>query len=153
MTTVREDSLNGVLIQLKQAVWWTALASIYFGSELAKVLWRPHDDFYPFSILLWGAMAIVYFVTSRGALVRLTYAVELADAQATRIKTRRVLAVVFGIACVSFCFGLSVVASKVFGGLYPIAAVLLGPLLLFTGVLAHREIKRLASSLRPLRSF
>ena len=152
MSTARKESVNQVITQLKQAAWWTLLASIYFGSELAKVMWRPHDDFYPFSILLWGAMAIAYLLVSRGALMQLTYAVGLADAQATRMKTRKVLVVIFGAACLSFSFGLCFVASKLFGGLYPVAAVVLGALLLFVGVLTHREIKRLGSSLTLLSS-
>jgi hypothetical protein len=145
MTTAKSDLINGIVTQTKQCAWWTVLTSVYFGSELAAAMWEPHDDFYPFGVLLLGAMTVISFLGSRGALVRLTYAVELADAGAMRTKTRKVLVSIFGAACISLSFGLFVVASKRFGGLYPVAAAVLGVLLLWIGFLMHRGIKRLAS--------
>jgi hypothetical protein len=139
-TSARSDRINGIVSQLKLSVWWTLLASIYFGWEVADVMWKPHDDFYPFPILMWGALTVISFWGSPGALVQLTYAVEFAEAETTRMKTRSVLVAIFGAACISFCWAVCVVASKLFGRLYLAAAVVLGVLLLFIGFLMYRWI-------------
>ena len=54
------------------------------------------------------------------------------------------LVAIFGAACISFCFGVCAVTSTLFGGLYPVTAVVFGVLLLLTGFLMHREVKKLA---------
>ncbi len=146
-TTARSDRINGIVSQLNLSVWWTLLSSVYFGWEVADAMWKPHDDFYPFPILMWGALTIISFLGSRGALVQLRYAVEFAEAETTRMKTRRALAAIFAAACISFCWAVCVVASKRFGGFYQSTAVVLGVLLLFIGFLMYRWMKRFALAL------
>ena len=145
--TARSDLINGIVSRLKLSVWWTLLSSLYFGWEVADSLWKPHDDFYPFPLLMWGALTIISFWGNRGALVQLRYAVEFSEAEATRMKTRRALAAIFAAACISFCWAVCVVASKRFGGLYRFTAIVLGVLLLFIGFLMYRWIKRFALAL------
>jgi hypothetical protein len=152
MGSAKSDLINGIISQLKLSTAWTFIASGWLGLELGKVIWKPHDDFYPFTVLLWGAMTVVMFLGIRGGLVALTFAVPLAEADATRMKTRAVLVAGFGIACISFCFALCLVASKRVGGLYPIAAVVFGMLLPLIGSLMHGVIKRLAAFVTPLGS-
>ena len=53
MTKAKSDLIEGIFSQLKLSAWWTVLAAAQFGLELAKVLWKLHDEFYPFNLLLW----------------------------------------------------------------------------------------------------
>jgi len=146
-TTARADLISGIVSRLKLSVWWILLSSLYFGSEVADSLWKPHDDFYPFPLLMWGALTIISFWGNRDALVQLRYAVEFAEEKTTRMKTRGALAAIFGASCISFCLAVCVVASKRFGGLYRSTAVVLGVLLLLIGFLMYRRMKRFALSL------
>jgi|ERR1700730_5448133 len=152
MSSAKSDLIKGIIGGLKLSAAWTFMASTYFGMELGRVIWKPHDDFYPFSVLLWGAVSVVWVFGIRGRLVELTLAVPLAEADATRMKTRGVLAGGFGNACVSVCLGLCLVASKRVGGLYPVATAVLGVLLLLIVFLIYRAIKRLAAFVTPLSS-
>lgn len=152
MGSAKSDLINGIVSQLKLSAAWTFMASAWFGLELGKVIWKPHDDFSPYTAWLWGAFTVVTFLRIRGELVRLTFAVPLAEADATRMKTRGVLVADFGIACISFCFALCLVASKRVGGLYPLAAVVFGVLLLLIGFLMHGAIRRLSAFVTPLGS-
>lgn len=152
MRSANSDLIKGIISQLKQSAAWTFLAAVYFGFELGKHVWKTHDDFYPFTILLWGAMTIATVFGMRGWLVRLTFAVPLAEADATRMKMRGILVTDFGIACVSFCFGLCLVASKRVGGIYAVAAIAFGVLLLLIGFHIYRAIKRLGEFVKPMGS-
>lgn len=120
--------------------------------ELGWVIWKPHDDFYPFPVLLWGAVSVFSIVGIHRRLVELAFAVPLAEADATRMKTRGVLVASFGNACVSVCLGLCLAASKRVGELYPVATAVLGALLLLIVLLMYRAIKRLAAFVTALVS-
>src|SRR5271163_3153052 len=122
MTTAKSDQIAGIVSRLKLSAWWTILASSEFGLELGRVIWKPHDDFYPLTVVLWGGVTVFSFLMCRSALVGLPYAVTLTEAGAMRLKTRGVLMVIFSAACISFCFGLCALASKRLGGLFPVAA-------------------------------
>jgi hypothetical protein len=152
MASANSELINGIAGQLKLSTAWTFLAAAYFGMELGKHIWNAHDDFYPFTVLLWGGITIAMAFGFRGALTRLTLAVPLADAEATRTKTRGMLLADIGFLCVSFCFGLCVVPTKRVGGFYIVAAVVLGLILVLIGFLMHRAIKRLAEFVKPLGS-
>jgi hypothetical protein len=138
MTTAKSDLIKGIFSQLKLSAWWTVFAAAQFGLELGKVVWKLHDEFYPFNLLLWGAMTVFSFLANRGAIVRLTYSVALAEVDATRMKTRKLLPTIFGVSCVSFCFGLCAGPAKRFGGLYLVAVIASGVLLLLIGFLMYR---------------
>jgi len=144
LSTYKSDLINGTVTQIKYSCLFTLVSSISFGMELADALWKPHDDFYPFRMLMWAAMCALFFLASRGALKNFTYTVELAEADVTRVKARKVLLAIFGAALNSFCFAISAIAAKQSGGLYNVAAVVLGVLPLFFGFLMYRGIKRLA---------
>jgi len=150
MASANSELIKGIAGQLKLSAAWTFLAAAYFGLELGKHIWNTHDDFYPFTVLLWGGTTIAMAFGFRGALRRLTLAVPLADAEATRMKTRGMLLADIGFLCVSFCFGLCVAGSKQVGGLYIVALVVLGVLLVLIGFLMYRAIKRLAEFVKPL---
>jgi hypothetical protein len=155
MSTAKSDIIKGMISGLKLSALWIFLASTRFGVDLGTVLWKPHDVLYPFDVVFWGVVTVAMIVANRGSLVRLTYSVALAEADATRTKTRGILIANFGNACISFCFGLCVVASKRVGGLYPVALTVFGVLLFLVGIHINREIKRLAAfmtSLGELRS-
>ena len=122
------------------------------GLELGKHIWNVHDDFYPFTVLLWGIATVFWIFALRGGLRRLTFAVPLADADATRLKTRGILLADIGFLCISFCFGLCLAASKPVGGFYIVATVVFGVLLVLIGFLMYRAIKRLAEFVKPLGS-
>ena len=144
MSTYKSDLINGTVTQIKYSCLFTLVSSISFGMELADALWKPHDDFYPFRMLMWAAMCALFFLASRGALKNFTYTVELAEADVTRVKARKVLLAIFGAALNSFCFGMSVVASRLFGGVCIVAAVVFALLALFSAFLMFRGIKHLA---------
>jgi hypothetical protein len=152
MTTKDPDRLAGIVSQLKLSAWWAVLASAYFGAAFAGAIWKPHDDFNPFLLLLWGAMAVFSLFRCRATLVGLTYSVALEEADATRTKTRGLFLAVCGAACISLSLGLCAIASKRFGGMFPIAAVVLLAALVLSGSLMHRAIIRLARKLTPERS-
>jgi hypothetical protein len=148
MFTAKPDVINEIVSRIRLSAWWIAIASISFGMEIAKVAWIPHDDFYPFPVLMWGAMTAISLFGLTGALKQLAYAVPPAHAEAAESRKRAAAAVSFGIVCVCllFCFGLSVVASKRFGGIYPVVAAVLGILILWGGFLLNRRINRLVPS-------
>jgi hypothetical protein len=152
MASENSELIKGIAGQLKLSVAWTFLAAAYFGMELGKHIWNVQDYFYPFPVLGWGAATVATVFGIRSALMRLAFAVPLADADATRLKSRGILLADIGFLCVSFCFGLCAVPSKRVGGLYIVAAVVLGVLLVLAGFLMYRAIKRLAEFVKPLGS-
>ena len=125
------------------------MASSEFGLELGRVIWKPHDDFYPLTVVLWGGVTVFSFLMCRSALVGLPYAVTLTEAGAMRLKTRGVLMVIFSAACISFCFGLCALASKRLGGLFPVAAIVFLMVLISIGFLVHRRLTQLWQGLSP----
>jgi hypothetical protein len=152
MVSGNSEIIKGIISQLKLSAAWTFMAAAYFGMELGKRIWNSQDDFYPFTVLLWGAATAFNVYGMRSVLVRLAFAVPLADADATRLKTRGILLADIGFLCVSFCFGLCVVPTKRVGGFYIVAAVVLALLLVLIGFLMYRAIKRLAEFVKPLGS-
>lgn len=150
MKTANAELIKGIFSGLKLTAAWIGLASASFGMQVGKMIWKPQDEFYPFSTLVWGAVTVAFLFGGRGALTRLTYAVPLADAEATRSKTREYLVVSFGIACASFCFGVCLVGSKRAGELCIVAAVASGALLVLIAFLMRRTIKRLAAFVAAL---
>jgi quinol-cytochrome oxidoreductase complex cytochrome b subunit len=152
MASENSELVKGIASQLKLSAMWTFIAAVYFGLELGRHIWNVHDDFYPFTVLIWGGISAVWLLGFRGGLRRLTFAVPLADADATRKKTRRIFLVDIAFLCVSLCFGLCLVGSKQVGGLYIVAAVVFGVLLVLIGFIMYRAIKRLAEFVKPLGS-
>ena len=152
MKTANAELIKGIISGLKLTAAWTFLAPASFGMEAGRAIWRLHNDFYPFNLILYGGATVFTLFAGRAALTRLTYAVPLTDVEATRLKTREYLVYNFGIACFSFGFGLSLAGSKGSGGLYPIAAVALGALLILNGFLMRGAIKRLAAFVTALGS-
>jgi hypothetical protein len=148
--SANSDFIKGIISGFKLSAAWTFLAAIRFGVEVATAIWKPLDDFYPFNLLLWGAATVVMVFAIRGNLARLTFAVPLPEADSTRMKTHSILLANFGIACVSFCLGLCLVSSKRVGGIYTVAAIAFGVLLLLIGFLMYRAIKRLGEFVTPL---
>jgi hypothetical protein len=59
------------------------------------------------------------------------------------MKARKVLVAIFSAVCISFCSGVRVVASKRFAGLYSVAGVVFGVLLLLTGLTNYKRIQQL----------
>ena len=149
MASANSELIKGIAGGLKLSALWTFMAPVYFGLELGKHIWNAHDDFYPFTVLLWGAITVGMVFGLREVLMRVTFAVPLADAEATRKKTRRILLADIAFLCVSLCFGLCLIGSKQVGGLYIVAAVVFGVLLVLIGFLMHRAIKRLAEFVKP----
>jgi hypothetical protein len=152
MNSASSELIKGITSQLKVSVAWTFLAAAYFGMELGKHIWNVQDDFYPFTVLGWGAATVATVFGIRSALMRLAFAVPLADADATRLKSRGILLADIGFVCVSFCFGFCVVPSKRVGGLYIVAVVAFGVLSALYGFLMYRAINRLAEFVKPLGS-
>jgi hypothetical protein len=147
MPTAKSDLIKLVIDQLKLAAGWTVLSWIAFGLEVGRAMWKPHGDFYPIFLVGWGGMAAFSVFKVRTNLVQLPYTVPLEEADTTRMKLRGVWVFFCGTACISFCFGLCGAASRLFGGLYPFAAIAFGVLLLLIVFLMYRRIKRLASDL------
>src|ERR1700721_3928056 len=112
MASENSELIKGITGQLKLSAAWTFMAAAYFGLEVGKHIWNAQDDFYPFTVLLWGAATVLNVYGMRSVLVRLALAVPLADADATRMKTRGTLLAEIGLLWVSFCFGLCVVPTK-----------------------------------------
>ena len=142
---MKSDVIVETVGRLKLSTWWIVIAPISFGMEAGQLIWKPNDEFYPFTLLMWGAMTVISFVGLRRAFDQLTYAVPLADAEAVRVKTRDLTAVSVGVTCISFCFGLSIVASKRLGGWCPIVAMILGLLTISLNFLLRSKISRLTS--------
>ena len=87
MKSARADRLKEIISRLRLAVGWTLLAGLYCGMEMGRHIWQLNDDFYPFTILLWGAMTIFMVSMVRGNLVGLSFVVPLADADSIRMRT------------------------------------------------------------------
>jgi hypothetical protein len=142
MGAAKSAVVNGVS-QLKLSGWWVVIATMSFGMELGKGIWKPHDDFYPFPLLIWGAITVISVLGLRGNLVGLPYAVTLEEASAMRNRTRPLFRIGLGTACVSLALGLCVVASKTLRGIYPAVAGGLAILLFLLIFLMYRKIARL----------
>jgi hypothetical protein len=144
MKSARADRLKEIISRLRIAAAWTLLAGFYCGMEMGRHIWQLHDDFYPFTILLWGAMTIYMVFMVRGLLVGLPLAVPLADADSIRMRTRGFLLSDIIVGCISISLGLCLGPAKHVGGMYRVGAAVLGAALLLISVLMHRAIKRLA---------
>lgn len=142
MSGAKPEVVNGVS-QLRLSGCWIVIATMSFGMELGKGIWKPHDDFYPFPLLIWGAMTVISILGLRGNLAGLPYAVNLEEAPAMRNKTKPLSIIGLGVACVSLALGLCVVASKTLGGIYPAAAGGLAVLLVLLIFLMYRKIAHL----------
>jgi hypothetical protein len=152
MASETSDLIKGIISRVKISAAWTFLATAWFGLEVGRIIWKPNDEFYPFTVLFWGAATILTLFGTRSVLMQLAFAVPLSEADATRTKARGILVTDLGIAGISFCFAVCMVATKRVGGFYIVAAVVFGVLLVLIGFLMHRAIKRLAEFVKPLGS-
>jgi hypothetical protein len=146
MASAKVALIQGIIGSLRLYAAWTLLASFYFGMELGKRIWKVSDDFYPFTILLWGALTVFWVLGVRSTLERLSFAVPLADADTVRVKTRGILLTDIIIACISTFFGLCLVASKRIWEMYPVGAAVFGTLLLLVGFWMYRQLSALPHS-------
>src|ERR1700721_3701003 len=102
MASENSELIKGITGQLKLSAAWTFMAAAYFGLEVGKHIWNAQDDFYPFTVLLWGAATVLNVYGMRSVLVRLALAVPLADAHATRRNTPGPFSAANGVSLVAF---------------------------------------------------
>lgn len=150
MGTSNSERSKALAGQLRLSAAWCFIGPAQFGLELAKAMWRPRDElFYPLGLILWGFFCLLVLYRTLVGLNQVSYNVPLAIANDKKKEARSVMPYIVGIALVSFCFAMSLVATKLFGRLWAVAAVALGVVVGLMAFITARKIKRFARDFYP----
>jgi len=120
-------------------------ASLLLGGRLALDTWKKQEDFYPLQLVVLGFLTLMYARVLLRDLAGLSWSTNAEEAKWKKGKARHLMAYIFGTMLMCFCFGVCLVAARVFGKLYIVAAVGSGILMLWMVLRTDREIRRLAS--------
>jgi hypothetical protein len=126
-----------------------ASGSAWFGMELGKALWRPHDPFYPYTLIFWGLISAFFARATFAYLWQLRYSVPPALADEKEKEARSLLLFIFGTAFAGFCLTMSIIPAKRFGTLCAFGAAILGALTTLMVIITERKIKQVAQSFYP----
>jgi len=129
--------------QIEFNLLWVICSSLLFGLELASALWKPPSPFYPFPLLIWGMLTILWTRLIVAGLSQLGYFVKLEDAGDVRSATRRLIACTLCSAAIWVSLGFSVGAAKRFSSFYVALAAIAGITAISMTVVTAREIRRL----------
>lgn len=144
MDTANTDRWKEVVgqIRLKLAVCVMALTG--FGSQLAGAIWKPHDVFYPFLLVVWGLFTLLFLRGAFRYLNQLSYSGNQEGKNTKTGKARRLMAYIFCTAFIWLCLVMCLEAAKSFGKAYAVALVVFGIFMMLMVLITDREIKRLA---------
>jgi hypothetical protein len=145
MTAANTGRLKEVVGQLRLNAAFTVTVTWLLGGNVALSMWKKHDDFYPFQLIVWGFFTVVFSRSSFLYLAGLTWSVMPEEAKRKKLKARQLMAYILCTMLVSFCSAVCLVAAKVFGKLYIVSAVVMGMLMVWMTLATDREIRRLAS--------
>lgn len=144
MANAQTDRWIRIAGQIRNNAIWTAAWSTLFGFQVAIAMWKTHDVFYPFPLVLWGFFAVFWSYRAVLYLSQLSYAVPLEQTNTFKSKARKLMAYTLCIALISFCFAICLLGSKASGRLYIVAAVGLGTCMVLMVFAIERDVKRLA---------
>jgi hypothetical protein len=147
MTAENTDRWKEVSRQIRAKAILCISPAIMFGSFLATAIWKPHsrmNDYYPLPLVVWG---LIILLLSRGAFVylnQLSWGISAEETTTKRREARRLKAFILCTMLITCCFVMSLLAAKLFGWLYALAAVLFGISMISMVLITEQEIKRLA---------
>jgi hypothetical protein len=147
MTAENTNRWKEVARQIRAKAIFCISPAIMFSSFLATAIWKPHsrlNDYYPLPLAVWGLLTLWI---SRGAFVylnQLSWAISKEETATKRRKARRLKAFILCTMLITCCFMMSLLAAKLFGRLYALAAVLFGISMISMIQITEREIKQLA---------
>jgi hypothetical protein len=144
MTAENTNRWKEVARQIRAKAIFCISPAIMFSSFLATAIWKPHsrlNDYYPLPLAVWGLLTLWI---SRGAFVylnQLSSAISKEETATKRRKARRLKAFILCTMLITCCFMMSLLAAKLFGRLYALAAVLFGISMISMIQITEREIK------------
>lgn len=144
MNTANADRWKTLAGQIRSNAIWCAISLSWFGLYLGEAMWRPRDPFYPYSLIFWGFITVIYVWRTLVSLNQLSYTVPLAVANERKREARSLIPYIFSTALMSLCFSLCFVAIKPFGTLYAVGAVALGLLTILMIWTTERKIKHVS---------
>jgi hypothetical protein len=144
MSAPNADRWKTLAGQLRSNAIWCATSLTWFGIYLGAAMWRARDTFYPYPLILWGFLAVVYIWRTLAYLSQLRYSVPLALANEKGKQARSLTPYILGTALTSFCLVLCFLAIKPFGRLCAIGAAALTALTILMIWTTERKIKTVA---------
>jgi len=145
MTAANTERWKEVVGQLRLNAAITVTVTWLLGGNVALSIWKRHDDFYPFQLIVLGFFTIAFSRASFRYLAGLSWSVMPEEAKSKKLKARQLMAYIFCAMLVWFCSAVCLVAAKIFGKLYIVSAVVMGIFMICMGLVTDREIRRLAS--------
>jgi peptidoglycan/LPS O-acetylase OafA/YrhL len=145
MDTAKTDRWKEVVgqIRLKLAVCVMALTG--FGSQLAGAIWKPHDVFYPFPLVVWGLFTLLFSREMFRYLHQLSYSGNQEEKKTKKERARRLMAYILCTAFIWLCLVICVLAAKSDSKLYGVAVVVFGIFMILMVLITDREIRDLAA--------
>jgi L-asparagine transporter-like permease len=107
-------------------------------------MWRARDPFYPYLLIFWGCMAVLYVWRTLVYLSQLPYSVPLALTNEKGKEARSLIPYILGTALTGFCFVLCSLAIRPFGRLCTVGAIALAALTILMIWTTERKIKNVA---------
>jgi amino acid transporter len=145
MTAANTERWKAVVGQLRLNAASTVTVTWLLGGYVALSMWKKHDDFYPFQLILFGFFTIAFSRSSFRYLAGLSWSVMPEEARRKKLKARRLMAYILCTMLVWFCSAVCLVGAKIFGRLYTVSAVVMGIFMIWMALVTDREIRRLAS--------
>ena len=144
MNTPNADRWKALAGQFRLNAIWCAVGSSWIGLELGADMWRRRSPFYPFDLILWGFITLIYVWRTLVGPNQLSSTVPLAVANERKKEARSLTPYILGTALTSFSFALCSMAAKQFGRLCVVGAFALGVLLILMVWATERKMKHVA---------
>jgi hypothetical protein len=143
MTTAQTDRWDQITGRIRIIASLIVVASVQLGFQVATAMWKPRR-FCSFAPIFWGMFGAFWLFRLAVEFRRLHYA-ALSEYANTAKPSAQSMAYILCTALISFCFAICCAAAKSFGGLYIVAAISLGTLIVLMFFITDRKIKRLPS--------
>ena len=123
----------------------TVTVAWLLGGYVALSIWKKHDNYYTFQIMVLGSFMVLFARSSFVYLAGLSWSMVPEEEKRKKLKARRLMAYVPFTMLVSFGFAVCLVAARIFGKLYTVSAVVMGIFVIWMAWATDREIRSLAS--------
>lgn len=144
MNTANADRWKEIVGQIRLKISVCLMGLTMFGLQLAAAMWKPHDVFYPFPLVVWGFFTLLFLGAAFRYLNQLSFSRNQEEEKTRKAKVHRLMAYILFAAFIWLCFFSCALAAKTFGKLYAVPVVVFGMLMILVAFITDREIKRLA---------